>query len=43
MFLAFPPILGGTGPKAYLVLAIIVVLVLALFYLVYRLLREDVE
>ena len=43
MFLAFPPILGGTGPKAYLVLGVIIALVIVLGIVVYRYLNEDVE
>jgi len=44
MFLKFPPILGGNGDAtAYLVLAAIVVLVAGLFYVVYKMLQQDVE
>lgn len=40
-FLAFPQILGGTGPVAYLVLAGIVALVVGVIVVFYRLLREE--
>jgi|GEM_PF-2186268 len=42
LFLKFPPILGGNGDAtAYLVLAVIILLVAAVFYFVYRLLQQD--
>ncbi|WP_256534348.1 hypothetical protein [Lewinella sp. JB7] len=40
-FLAFPQILGGTGPVAYLVLAGIIALVVALIVVFYRLLQQE--
>lgn len=44
LFLKFPSLLGGNGDAtAYLVLAVIVLLVVAVFYVVYRLLQEDRE
>ncbi|MEM7572039.1 MAG: LPXTG cell wall anchor domain-containing protein [Bacteroidota bacterium] len=43
MFLAFPPILGGTGPTAYLILGLIIVLVIAVGLFVYRFLKEDID
>ena len=42
-YLAFPQILGGTGPIAYLVLAGIVALVITLIVVFYRLLQEEPE
>ena len=42
-YLAFPQILGGTGPVAYLVLAGIVALVITLIVVFYRLLQEEPE
>ncbi|WP_420460030.1 hypothetical protein [Neolewinella sp.] len=41
VYLAFPQILGGTGPVAYLVLAGIVALVVTLIVVFYRLLSEE--
>lgn len=42
LFLKFPPILGGNGDAtAYIVLAVIILLVVAVFYFVYRLLQQD--
>ncbi|MCX8211507.1 MAG: preprotein translocase subunit YajC [Neolewinella sp.] len=42
MILKFPPILGGNGDaKAYIVLAVIILLVVSVFYFVYRLLQQD--
>ena len=42
MFLKFPPLLGGDGgPATYLVLIAIVALVVAVFTVVYRLLRQE--
>ncbi|MBB4077605.1 hypothetical protein GGR28_000206 [Lewinella aquimaris] len=40
-YLAFPQILGGTGPVAYLVLAGIVALVVGLIIVFYRLLQQE--
>ncbi|CAH1002054.1 hypothetical protein LEM8419_02969 [Neolewinella maritima] len=40
-YLAFPQILGGTGPIAYLVLAGIVALVVTLILVFYRFLSEE--
>lgn len=40
--LKFPPILGGNGDaKAYIVLAIIILLVIGVFFFAYRLLQRD--
>lgn len=41
MYLAFPPLLGGYSPTAYLVLAGIVILVVAVFVFVYRMLQRE--
>jgi len=42
MILKFPPILGGNGDaKAYIVLAVIILLVVGLFFFAYRLLQRD--
>lgn len=42
MILKFPPILGGNGDaKAYIVLAIIILLVIGVFFIAYRLLQRD--
>lgn len=42
MILKFPPILGGNGDaKAYIVLAVIILLVIGVFFTVYRLLQQD--
>ena len=40
-YLAFPRILGGTGPVAYLVLAFIVAIVVTLIVIFYRLLQQE--
>lgn len=40
-FLAFPQILGGTGPVAYAVLAAIVIGVLLLIRIFYKLLQQE--
>lgn len=40
-FLAFPQILGGTGPIAYLVLAGIVAIVVTLIVVFYRMLQQE--
>ena len=40
-FLAFPQVLGGTGPVAYLVLAVIVVVMLLIVWFLYRQLQEE--
>lgn len=40
-YLAFPQILGGTGPIAFLVLAVIVAVVVTIVVVFYRMLREE--
>ncbi len=40
-FLAFPQVLGGTGPVAYLVLAAIVAVVVLIAWFIYRQLQEE--
>jgi len=42
LFLKFPPLLGGNGDaKAYLVLALIVLLVIGVLWFVFRLLGNE--
>ncbi|WP_187271110.1 hypothetical protein [Neolewinella aurantiaca] len=42
MLLKFPPILGGNGDAtAYIVLAVIILLLIVAFYTVYKLLQQD--
>lgn len=42
ILLKFPPILGGNGDaKAYIVLAVILLLVVGVFFFAYRMLQQD--
>lgn len=41
MYLAFPPILGGYSTSAYIVLGVILCVVIAVFVLVYRMLKRE--
>ncbi len=42
MILKFPPILGGNGDAtAFIVLAVIILLVVGVFYFAYRFLQQD--
>ncbi len=41
VYLAFPQVLGGTGPVAYLVLAVIVTVMLLIVWFIYRQLQEE--
>lgn len=44
IILKFPPILGGNGDAtAYTVLAVIILLVVSVFYIGYRMLQQDAE
>lgn len=40
-YLAFPQILGGTGPVAWLVLALIVAVVVGIIVIFYRMLQQE--